>query len=411
MKINYTVLFLSVITHQLFADQWTQKSNFAGTPRSGNCIFSIGNKGYIGIGTDSYPVYNFKSDFWEYDPTTDNWTQKADFPATPRYTPIGFSIDTKGYVGTGWNQVNPLFKDMWQYDQVNNTWQQKANFPGPVRQAGVGFVIGNKAYAGFGHNNSNTLKDFYVYNDTTDVWTAVAGFPGASRLHAFYFALNGKGYIGAGCVSYPFYNFVNDMWEYDPATDSWAQKANFPGLPRFQSGFFAINDIGYAGMGQIVTNGVISNCYSDFYAYNPVTNMWATKTNYPVAAGAGIQGGFTINGKGYTGCGYNLQSGNLNSFYQYTPDTPTAVTAIADVFNDVKLYPNPATDYFIISGGKVEGRGGATVTITTSTGAEVYNTIFSATNVKVNISNLTAGVYNVRLSNGKRSVVKKIVKQ
>ncbi|MBK7854552.1 MAG: hypothetical protein IPJ79_06250 [Bacteroidetes bacterium] len=99
--------------HFSYSNQWIQKANFSGTPRNGSCIFSIGGKGYIGIGTDSYPVYNFKNDFWEYDPSADSWTQKASCPGTARYTPRYFSLGSKGYVGTGWNQVNPLFNDMW----------------------------------------------------------------------------------------------------------------------------------------------------------------------------------------------------------------------------------------------------------------------------------------------------------
>lgn len=53
---------------------WAQKTNFGGTARWGAVGFSIGNKGYIGTGGEgSVP----KNDFWEYDPTTDTWTQKA----------------------------------------------------------------------------------------------------------------------------------------------------------------------------------------------------------------------------------------------------------------------------------------------------------------------------------------------
>jgi hypothetical protein len=40
-------------------------------------------------------------DFWEYDPATNTWTQKADFGGTARYSAVGFSIADKGYLGTG----------------------------------------------------------------------------------------------------------------------------------------------------------------------------------------------------------------------------------------------------------------------------------------------------------------------
>ncbi|MBI4726765.1 hypothetical protein HY768_06025 [candidate division TA06 bacterium] len=44
---------------------------------------------------------NYLTDLWEYDTTSDTWTRKADFPGTPRDRAVGFSIGTKGYIGTG----------------------------------------------------------------------------------------------------------------------------------------------------------------------------------------------------------------------------------------------------------------------------------------------------------------------
>ena len=46
------------------------------------------------------------NDFWEYDPTTNTWTQKANFGGTPRDGAVGFSIGSKGYIGTG--EINHL---------------------------------------------------------------------------------------------------------------------------------------------------------------------------------------------------------------------------------------------------------------------------------------------------------------
>jgi len=33
---------------------------------------------------------------------TDTWTAKADFMGTARDCAVGFSIESKGYIGTGW---------------------------------------------------------------------------------------------------------------------------------------------------------------------------------------------------------------------------------------------------------------------------------------------------------------------
>jgi len=49
---------------------------------------------------DGSSYHNVK-DFWEYDPVANTWTQKADFGGTTRQRAVGFSIGGKGYIGLG----------------------------------------------------------------------------------------------------------------------------------------------------------------------------------------------------------------------------------------------------------------------------------------------------------------------
>ncbi len=61
--------------------------------------------------------------------TPNTWTKKADFGGTARNVSVGFSIGSKGYIGTGYD-VSPFAKDFWEYDPTANTWTQKADFGG-----------------------------------------------------------------------------------------------------------------------------------------------------------------------------------------------------------------------------------------------------------------------------------------
>ena len=61
------------------------------------------------------------------------WTQKADFGWSPRWGAVGFSIGNKGYIGMGWDVSNQPLKNFWEYDQIANTWTQKADFGGGER--------------------------------------------------------------------------------------------------------------------------------------------------------------------------------------------------------------------------------------------------------------------------------------
>ena len=124
---------------------WTQKADFGGTARSEAVGFSIGSKGYIGTGCDEFSM-NTK-DFWEYDPLTNVWIQKANFGGQARMGAVGFSIPQsgKGYIGIGsyWNGTQYYYyNDFWEYDPSNNTWNQKTDFSGTARGCAVGFSVG-----------------------------------------------------------------------------------------------------------------------------------------------------------------------------------------------------------------------------------------------------------------------------
>ena len=62
----------------------------------------------------------------------DFWTQKASFPGTSRSSAAAFSVENKGYFGTGYNGKD-YFNDFWEYNPDTNTWNSKADYPGSAR--------------------------------------------------------------------------------------------------------------------------------------------------------------------------------------------------------------------------------------------------------------------------------------
>jgi N-acetylneuraminic acid mutarotase len=294
---------------------WTQKANFGGTQRIGATSFSIGSKGYIGTG---YDFEGYKNDFWEYDPTTNAWTQKADFGGTARADATGFSIGSKGYIGTG--ETGQIYyqdgtSDFWEYDPITNAWTQKAYFGGEGRYSATGFSIGNKGYIGTGYswddNGDYIYNDFWEYNPATDEWIQKADFGGGYREKATGFSIGSKGYIGTGSDLYGSES-KNDFWEYDPATNAWTQKANFGGTARYGATAFSIGSKGYIGTGY--AGGVYEN---DFWEYIPTTNAWTQKANFGGTARYGATG-FSIDSKSYIGFGSAID-GIKNDWWQYTP--------------------------------------------------------------------------------------------
>jgi hypothetical protein len=92
--------------------------------------------------------------------------------------------------------------------------------------------------------------------------------------------------------------YGNGFWEYDPALNSWTQKASAAGNGGNGPGF-GIGNKGYAFTG----NG--------FQIYDPSTDSWTKTADFPDPDGVGVA--FSIGNKGYAGFG------NDNHFWEFTP--------------------------------------------------------------------------------------------
>ncbi|MDB5119634.1 MAG: type sorting protein [Sphingobacteriales bacterium] len=159
--------------------------------------FSIGNKEYLGTGNDNSGIY--KNDFWEYDPSADKWTRKADFPGSPRFASTGISINNKGYIGLGISKEIYELRDFYEYDPATNSWTRKADIPGLGRYFATGFSIGSKGYIGTGWTEEKGyLNDLWEYGSDTDTWTMKANLSGVPRQSAVGFSIGNSGYMGHG---------------------------------------------------------------------------------------------------------------------------------------------------------------------------------------------------------------------
>jgi len=277
-------------TINISVDNKLTKSNHAWDVRAGladrsNATgFSIGTKAYIGTGSSLTATY--LKDFWEYDPATNVWSQKADFTGSARYNAVGFSVSTKGYIGAGTSATGAR-KDLYQYDPNSNTWLQRNDIPGGAREQAFSFVIGNKGYVGGGYATSTgDLKDFYEFDPSANVWTPKADFGGGKRMGGATFAIDTKGFV-AGGYSSSSNTWFKDLWDYDPAQNLWTQHADMPGNPRTRATGFALAGNGYVGLGYSM-----NEYEGQFFQYMPSTDKWSWKPYYPGPStqtfGAGI---------------------------------------------------------------------------------------------------------------------------
>lgn len=248
---------------------WIELATFPGSS-SGDLIgavgFSIDNKGYVGTG---YSNGGLIKEFWEYDPIQNSWSRKVDFAGVARWYAVGFSIGSKGYIGTGRTSSMQVLKDFWEYDPSNDSWNQVTDLPGPRRWRAVGFSINSKGYVGTGSDNSSGLNDFWEFDANNNQWSRKADFGGTGRYNAVGFSIENMGYIGTGNDNLK----KKDFWEYHPTIDTWIKRKNFAGTERYYATGFSINGIGYLGTGD---NGGYSK---DFWEYKPGYSTSFTQTN------------------------------------------------------------------------------------------------------------------------------------
>ena len=384
---------------------WTQKANVGGTATRHAAIgFSIGTKGYIGLGVSASAFG--PNDFWEWDQATDVWTQRANFPGGYRFGPVGFSIGTKGYVGTGSDGGSVYYNDFWEWNQSNNTWTQKTPFPGAAREIAVGFSIGTKGYIGVGQDSVTNFPDFWEWNQTTNAWTQKANFGGGYGLGAAGFSIGTKGYIGGGN------GISDDLWEWDQTTDVWTQKASFGGgTARILTAGFSIGTKGYIGTGRDFSG----NLYKDFWEWNQATDTWTQKVNFGGTA-RWFGTGFSIGTKGYIGTGADTSAAFiLSDFWEYDPNG-NGVNEI-DLSNLISVYPHPSTGQFTLSSDPSTSLRVTRIDIYNAEGEKVYSSTVNRKQETIN-RNVPSGIYFLRVSfpsghikTGQGSATKKIIIQ
>ncbi|MCY7408891.1 MAG: hypothetical protein LH473_01330 [Chitinophagales bacterium] len=135
----------------------------------------MGDKGYVGTGGDGAMEHN---DFWTYDPSSNTWTQRADFGGDPREAASAFSIGDKGYIGGG-SDFNSHKVDFWEYNSLSDFWTKKSDYPGATDYGAVGFSIGSVGYICTGAKNIvGPVKDVYQYIPDCDTLTVYADVDG-----------------------------------------------------------------------------------------------------------------------------------------------------------------------------------------------------------------------------------------
>jgi N-acetylneuraminic acid mutarotase len=246
--------------------QWQELTAFPGIGRSAASAFVIDDKMYVGLGWGHKDNADKDlADFYEYNSSTNIWTKKADFPPGPREYAKGFALMGKGYIAMGLDSTGGnSFKDIWEYDALNDSWTKVATFNSLDNNAAGWaqvFVIDNKAYFYY-------QQKLWVFDPTNYSLSVKAPFPAPNDWMTF-FAINGRGYAVAGQTgSGTLPTYLKSVYEYDPSTDQWSRKGDFPGHERAGGFGFSANGKGY------MATGGYSILQGSYYEHVPLKEVW-----------------------------------------------------------------------------------------------------------------------------------------
>lgn len=267
-------------------NQWTQIANFPGAGREAGIAFTVNGKGYVGLGVSFVGVTTtiFK-DIWRYDPVANAWTQLGDFEGLGRSNAAVFVLNGSAYVGLGADDQFAFRSDWWKYNPATDNWAIQNNLDNlQPRYGAVAYVINNKAYLTGGRGNGGVFfSEIQEFNPAANNgWVLkTTNATNLSFVSAAAFVLNNKAYLCYGLNA----NFVT---RYDPATNEVVNLGDLLGLGeplRYAPiAYVTSTGKGYFGLGYASVVASQASAYrKDFWQFNLVTTATTEPTSKPLA--------------------------------------------------------------------------------------------------------------------------------
>ncbi|HYF39227.1 MAG TPA: kelch repeat-containing protein [Gemmatimonadales bacterium] len=262
-------------------NRWATKADMPSTERysltsavvensSGQSIFYA-----IGGTTGTSPGASL-SKVQAYNAATNTWTYKASLP-TPLYWTNGAGvINGKIYVSGGLSRYNGYEKGLYMYDPAKNTWTRKRDMP-TTSFRGVTGVFNNKLYVVTQCDQENcdefVNSALYSYDPTTDQWTTLTAPPG-------HFGWAQGGFIGGKFYVTGRENGKPSFLAYDPATDQWTRKTPL-NRDRWLGSGVAVAGKLYVIGGMTTLDDGSNPVVRTVSVYDPATDSWTNKAPLP----------------------------------------------------------------------------------------------------------------------------------
>ena len=294
-NIKKVVIFTIVLMHSIAGynqttGTWLNKTDM---PTVNGCSSSFCDaQQTIGFAIGDSIYCGSNASFYRYDRTTDSYISKASISYITNVM-ANCSINGKGYILA--KDANSVPR-MYEYNPVSNSWSPKQQFPGTARSAPAYFLINNKLYIISGTTalyNSNNLNDFSVnevweYNPIADVFLQKNNITFNGNLGILLprepnkprgFSIQNFGYVLWGTGSFYQYDPIVDIWYTKPAPNTYFGCASGAACLIYNA--FSFQNLGYA----LVTDWASGGSNKVFLKYDPIIEQWSTIYNLVNPAG------------------------------------------------------------------------------------------------------------------------------
>lgn len=255
------------------SNSWIQGSSF--TSLHGHGAGVIGDKIYVCGGlsaTSTTTSSNYRNASYYYNVKVNGWGPTDNNMTTAKYKHAYAVANNKMYALTGYSASNTKTKTNFCFDPLTETWTTKFEYPGGEMYGAAAVGINNSVYVCGGYVNA-AQSTFYVYDTTQDTWTQLTNITNSVYQHAVT-AYNNHIYVMGGYRT-------NTNYAYDINTKQWTTQTAIPENVQNHTISTLKNKIYLIG-GQ---TGSWTNTASDLVqCFNPSSNSWeVTKTSLPTA--------------------------------------------------------------------------------------------------------------------------------
>lgn len=284
---------------------------------------------------------NARCEFYRYNTSDNTWTTLESIPA------VGSSgkkkAPKKGAALAECHQTGRIYAvkgnstlEFWEYDPVTNSWTEKAAVPQGAKtiREGSGMVsvqLGETNYI-YLLKGSGT-QEFYRFNTATNTWETMETAP---------LGTSGKGYKSGSCLTtgiptepdtviWALKGSYNEFYAYSVSSNTWTTKAPLPLVGQSGKKKKAKDGAGIAYHGNKVYALKGGNTL-EFWSWDGATDVWTQLADLPEGGGKKVKGGGALTYAAGPQALYALKGNNTLEFYRYdlgTDATPAPALNVA----------------------------------------------------------------------------------